>query len=58
MLVLAERLKKKDSPKQLYKPNTENIYFLMENKYLLLKRGLKLQMISLCIGFLKKMEIK
>ena len=41
MLVLAERLKKKDSPKQLYKPTTENIYFFNGEQIFVVKKGAK-----------------
>ena len=40
VLVLAEKLKKKDAPGNLYKPSTENMPFLNRNKiFTIYKRG-------------------
>ena len=41
VLVLSERLKKKDAPGKLYKPTTQNKFFLIKIRYLLLKKELR-----------------
>ena len=41
VLVLSERLKKKDAPGKLYKPTTQNKNFLIKIRYLLLKKELR-----------------
>ena len=38
VLVLAERLKKKDTPKELYKATTENIPYFNRNQGFIVKR--------------------
>lgn len=41
VLVLAERLKKKDASKNLYKPTTENIIFFNKDRKFIIKKQLK-----------------
>ena len=42
VLVLAERLKKKDAPKQLYKATTENILYFNRDQVFIIKRVVKI----------------
>ena len=54
VLVLAERLKKKDAPSRLYKSTTQNKTFFNKNKIYIIKKGLKRHLLIGIIGYQKK----
>ena len=58
VLILAERIKKKDAPGKLYKPTTQNKNFFNKIRYLLLKKELKQYLMIGTIGQQKKNQIK
>ena len=57
VLVLAERIRKKDTPGSLYKASTENIpFFLIEIAFSLFIKGLNWTMEVICIGLQRTRE--
>ena len=51
VLVLAERLKKKDAPRNLYKASTDNMPFFNRNRiFTIYKRAMKMKMTHICTG--------
>ena len=54
VLVLAERLKKKDAPSKFYKASTDNISFFNRDKFLLSIKEQNLTTDHICIGLKMK----